>query len=99
MMSDGPAATPRELSMGICLIVLQGALRESLIMLAESKGDEALSWLSEFEDQLIRDAKGTVTEGISVNHEVALIDDAINILKFVFDGVRRRIAANPPNHE
>jgi hypothetical protein len=94
-----PAATPRELAMGMSLLVLQEALRQTLIMLAETKGDQALPWLSEFEDQLIRDAKGTVTEGISIDHEAPLIDGTIDYLKFVFDGVRRNIADNPADDQ
>jgi hypothetical protein len=98
-MSDDPAATPRELAMGMWLLVLRDALERSLIMLAESKGDKALTWLSEFENQLIRDAKGTVTEGVAIDREVALIDSAIDFLKFVFDSVRRQIASKPADDQ
>ena len=97
--SNKPAATRRERAMGLWVLALQSALRETLLMLADTKGDQALPWLSEFEDQLIRDAKGTVTEGIPVDDETGLVDSAIDMLKFVFDGVRRDIASNPPKHQ
>jgi hypothetical protein len=47
-MANDPA------DLGMWLYILRKALESSLVMLAESRG---LDWLSEFENQLIRDAK------------------------------------------
>lgn len=79
-----------ELDLGIWLHILRNTLERSLVMLAESRG---LDWLSEFENQLIRDIKGTVMEGVPIDTEVATIDGVIKALEFVFENVRRRTIA------
>jgi hypothetical protein len=78
--------------LAIMLLVTQDALRRTLIELTHLKGENGLRWLSEFEAQLVRDAKDTVTEGVAMEDEVAQIDGAIQYLQFLFDGARREIA-------
>jgi hypothetical protein len=75
--------------LGVMLFVTQDALVRTLIELTHLKGENGLDWLSKFEAQLIRDAKGIVAEGIAMEDEIAQIDNAIKYLQFVFDGARR----------
>jgi hypothetical protein len=97
-MSDDPAvahpmpsaATPRELDLGMWLYMLRQTLERSLALLAESRG---LDWLSEFEDQLIKDIKGAVFEGVPIDTEVATIEGVIETLKLCFENARRRTIA------
>ena len=79
-----------DLGMWLYLYILRQTLERSLVLLAESRG---LDWLSEFEDQLIKDIKGTVFEGVPIDTEVATIEGVIETLKLVFENARRRTIA------
>jgi hypothetical protein len=79
-----------ELDLGMWLYILRQTLERSLALLAESRGAD---WLSEFENQLIRDIKGAVFEGVPIDTEVATIDGVIETLKLVFENARRRTIA------
>src|SRR5258708_3827888 len=63
--------------LGVMLLVTQDALVRTLIELTHLKGENRLDWLSKFEAQLIRDAKGIVAEGIAMEDKIAQIDNAI----------------------
>jgi hypothetical protein len=92
--APAPNLPPDDLKkqMGISILVLQEALRSSLIHLVEIKGQDGLAWLSEFQDELVRSAKNMVGEGFAMEDEIKLIDGSIQYLNFIFDGVRREIA-------
>jgi hypothetical protein len=76
-----------EPDLGMWLYILRQTLERSLALLAEARG---LDWLSEFENQLIKDIKGAVFEGVSIDTEVATINSVIEMLELVFENARRR---------
>ena len=83
---------PQKKVMGMCLLVTQDALTRCLGQPSKTKGDQRSEWLLEFENELVRDAKDIVTEGVPMNDELVLVESAIKYLKFIFDGARREIA-------
>jgi hypothetical protein len=85
---NGPNAG--ELTLRMWMYILRQTLERSLALLAESRG---LDWLSEFENQLIKDIKGAVFEGVPIDTEVATIESVIETLKLVFENARSHTIA------
>jgi hypothetical protein len=80
-------------SLAISLNALQEALRRSFRRSCKTEDVSAeLKWFSELEADLIHRAKHTVTEGVAMTDEVIIIDQVIDYLRFVFDGIRRDVA-------
>lgn len=88
------AEMDRQQIIGVCFLVAQDALTRCLVQLGKTKGDD---WLSEFENELVRGAKGIVTEGIPMNNEIILVENAIQMLNLIFDRARRQIAEESEN--
>jgi hypothetical protein len=78
--------------MTMAALYLQEGLRRALIELVRSKGDAGLAWLTDFQNELVRDAKCTSgVDGLPIEDEAEIMKIAINYLEFVFDGIRREI--------
>jgi hypothetical protein len=73
-------------------MVLQEALGSSLIQLVDIKGKDGLSWLSEFQDQLIQSSKNSLAQGLATEDELELLGISFRHLNFIFDGVRREMS-------
>jgi TRAP-type C4-dicarboxylate transport system substrate-binding protein len=73
-------------------LYLTEGLRRTLLELVQAKGDEGLNWLRDFEDELVRDAKGSGVDGVPIEDEAAIMRGAIEFLGFIFDDIRREIA-------
>lgn len=58
-------------------------------MVKSSNGDQ--SWYDELEARLISDAKGTVTEGFSIEVEAASLKAGIDVLQTTLDVVRHTL--------
>ena len=67
------------------------ALRTVLEELAEAHGNKAGPWLDDLEARLIRDAKGTITEGASIEVEAASLKVGIDVLQMTLDVVRHNL--------
>ena len=78
--------------MTMAALFLQEGLRRALIELVRLKGDAGLAWLTDFQNELVREAKSTSgVDGLPIEDEGAVMNIAINYLEFVFDGIRREI--------
>lgn len=80
-------------SLGSVVNVTATALRTTLETLAEVHGSKGGPWLDELEKRLIRDAKGTIGEGIPIQDEAAGIGLGIDVLQAILDVVRENLAA------
>ena len=75
---------------------LQEGLRRALIELVQLKGDAGLAWLTDFREELLRDAKNvTGVDGVPIEDEAAIMRFAVNFLEFALDGIRREIDQKP----
>jgi hypothetical protein len=79
------------------LLATQEALRTTLKELYYLKGPNGPKWLNEFEQKLLSDAKGTVSEGVSMDDELKTVEGTMAMLRFVFLDVRTEIANNAKN--
>ena len=69
------------------------ALRIVVEELAKMHGNQAGKWLDDLETRLISAAKGTVTEGLSIEVEAASLKVGIEILQATLDVVRHNLAS------
>jgi hypothetical protein len=83
--------------LSVSLMATQDALRRTLKELYYLKGTDGAKWLDDFEQQLLSDAKGTVSEGVSMEDELKAVEGSIQMLRFVFMGVRSEIADEAEN--
>jgi hypothetical protein len=82
--------------MTMAALFLQEGLRRALIELVRSKGDTGLAWLTDFQNELVRDAKSASgVDGLPIEDEAEIMSIALNYLDFVFDGIRREITEEP----
>jgi hypothetical protein len=78
--------------LGMTLTTMQEALRRAALKMSETQGAPAVSrWLSELEDELIRSAKDTVTEGTSMADEVRVMDSTVTYIRFALGNIRKQI--------
>ncbi|MDE3829334.1 hypothetical protein CN157_16115 [Sinorhizobium meliloti] len=73
------------------LVAVQSALRvtiEELAKLNEGKGQE---WFDALEEVVIRDAKGTVTEGISIQTEAEALKFGVDVLQATLNASRNQL--------
>lgn len=69
--------------------ILQPALRTSIEALAER--NEGAEWFDTLEKRLIRDAKGTITEGISIETEASGLKLGIDVLQATLNACRNSL--------
>jgi hypothetical protein len=93
-----PNPNHRAAVMAMVTLYVQEGLRRSLLELARLKDDAGLPWLAEFQNELVRDAKCSGVDGIPIEDEVAIMREALGMLDFIFDGIRREFAQEP-KHE
>ena len=79
--------------LGSVINITTTALRTTLETLAKEHGSKSGAWLDELEERLIRDAEGTIAEGVPIEAEAASIGLGINVLQAVLDVVRENLAA------
>jgi hypothetical protein len=84
--------------LGASLLATQDALRRTLKELYYLKGENGAKWLNDFEQQLLSDAKSTITEGVSMEDELKAVEGSMAMLRFVFMGVRSQIADEAKDH-
>ncbi|MQW00024.1 hypothetical protein CN166_31150 [Sinorhizobium medicae] len=73
------------------LVAVQSALRvtiEELAKLNEGKGQE---WFDALEEVVIRDAKGTVTEGIPIQTEAEALKFGVDVLQATLNASRNQL--------
>jgi hypothetical protein len=78
--------------LGVSLLAMQDALRRTLKELYYLKGADGAKWLDEFEQRLLSDAKGTISDGVSMEDELKAVEGSMQMLRFVFMAVRSEIA-------
>ena len=70
--------------LGVSLLATQDALRRTLKELYYLKGADGAKWLDDFEQQLLSDAKGTISEGVSMEDELKAVEGSMQMLRFVY---------------
>ena len=76
-------------------LFLTEGLRRSLLELVRLKGDDGLAWLAKFQNDLVRDSKCSGADGVPIQDEAMIMGTALQMLGFVFDGIRREIGQKP----
>ena len=76
---------------GFVIMALSGDIDHLLNALAEANGNVNGPWLDEIKQVLIRDAKGTVSESISIETEVVGMKIGIDLLDNLVERFRRRL--------
>jgi hypothetical protein len=84
--------------LAVSLLATQDALRRTLKELYYLKGAAGDAWLTDFEQQLLLDAKQTISEGVAMDDELKAIEGSMAMLRFVFMGVRSQIADEAKDH-
>jgi len=80
-------------NLGAATNILGTALRTTLEALAKRHGNQAGPWLDDMESILIREAKGTIAEGLPIEVDAASVKLGIDILQMQLDIVRRNLIA------
>jgi ribose 1,5-bisphosphokinase PhnN len=83
-------ANTRETYAAITAVVVP-ALRTALEELASRREGDDRTWYDELEARLIRDAKGTITEGFPIEVEAASLKAGIDVLQATLDVVRSNL--------
>ena len=87
--------TNNEAAMLLLTLYVREGLRRSLLELVQLKGDEGLTWLTEFQNELVRDSKCSGVNGVPIEDEALIMTNALKLLDSFFDGVRREITQKP----
>ena len=90
--------THDDAAMILASLFLKEGMRRSLLEVVQSKGDDGLAWLTEFHKQLVRDLKCSAVSGVPLEDEALIMRNALKVLDFVFDGIRREIVQKPKYH-
>ena len=77
--------------MASALIAVQKGFRTLLEKLSEQHGGKDGPWFDELEGVLIRDAKGTVTEGSAKDADGDLVKFGVDILQSTLHSFRRTL--------
>jgi hypothetical protein len=78
---------------GLIIIAAQGAVTVLLDKLAQAHGYEEGPWLEEIEETIIRNAKGSVTEGVPISSEARGMGLGIEVVSALLRRLRRRITS------
>jgi hypothetical protein len=65
-----------ETYLGVAVIAYSEALEAALKGLAETKGTDDLQWFDDLRAEMVRTAKGTITEQISIEVEAGALGDS-----------------------
>lgn len=76
-------------NLGAALVAVQTALRT--VIEEQAKHHSGSEWFDDLEKRLIRDAKGTVTEGIAIEAEANSLKLGIDVLQATLDASRRHL--------
>ena len=77
--------------LGLTTLSLTSTLGDSLVMLSEFLGREDTNWLDEFEAEAIKDLKNANIEGVSLEMDRKITEEALARLKYAFGLARTRI--------
>jgi hypothetical protein len=80
-------------NMGAVATVMVGAFRATVAELAQFHEGKPGPWLDELEKNLIREAKGTVTEGIAIEADAEAVQLGVDVLQAALDATRARLVA------
>lgn len=86
-----PQGLDRTAGFASAALTLASALQTVLKEERDQQGTNAKTWLDELEKRLIRDAKGSVTEGIAIQVEAPALQYSVYVLQAVLDSVRAGI--------
>jgi hypothetical protein len=89
--------TNNEAALILSSLFITEGLKRSLLELVRLKGDDGLAWLTEFQGELVRDSKCSGVDGVPIEDEATIMRNALQMLDFVFDGIRREIGQKPEN--
>ena len=86
-----PEELDRAAGFASATLILASSLQTVLKLERDRRGVAAKEWLDELEKSLIRDAKGSVTEGIAIQVEAPALQYSVDVLQAVLDSVRAGI--------
>lgn len=76
---------------GLVILALIGGVDHLLDGLAAANGNTDGPWLDEIKQVIIKNAKGTVTESISIGTEAAGMKMGVDLLDVLVERLRRRL--------
>ena len=75
------------------MLVMANSLRLTLIQLAEEHDFQSGPWFDDLADRLVREAKGTVSEGISIERDAASIGFSLDLLEGLLGVIRNKLVS------
>jgi hypothetical protein len=73
--------------------VMTNSLRITLNKMAEEHGYQAGPWFDDLSDQLIREVKGTITEGIPIERDAASVGYSLELLEGLLGVIRGKLVS------
>ena len=80
-----------EAYLGAAIAAYSEALEIVLQALAQTKGTDDMQWFDRLRDEMIRTAKGTTTEQISIELDAGAVGFGFQALDTDLKGIRRRL--------
>jgi len=84
-----------EAKLGTTVGVLHAALRQTIERMAAEHGGTTGTWFDDLEADLIRNAKATIGEGVSIEVEAELIQFAVDFLAATISVTRASLQEAP----
>jgi hypothetical protein len=75
------------------LLVMANSLRITLIQMAEEHEFQSGPWFDDLADRLVREAKGTVAEGISIEQDAASVGFSVELLEGLLGVIRNKLVS------